>query len=90
MIQSVRDILPYCVRRLARLQLLNQLDDCGFFNAKTKEKSVYNKAIVDLIKKDEIAMETFLFFGNKRFKFRNCKRDKEGKLLSVEAYLSNK
>lgn len=89
--RKIEHIVPYSIRLLAIKQLLNRCLDDGYFDCHKKEDAIYNKAIIKLCISDSHAADEFMAGGN-GFRFRNHKKDKKGKLASVEAYLieSNK
>ncbi len=84
--QKPEHILPYSIRLLAIKQLLNRCLDDGYFDCHKKEDAIYNKAVIKLCISDSRASDEFMAGGN-GFRFRNHKKDKNGKLVSVEAYL---
>ena len=90
MMQKVDDMIPCTIRRMARLQLLSVLNDCGFFKAKTKEDVIYDQAVINLLMSSDKAMDSFLYSRFDYIKFRNHERNKDGQVVSVEAYLSDK
>lgn len=90
MMQKVEDMIPCVIRRMARLQLLCQLRNCGFFKAKTKEDVIYDQAVINLLMSSDKAMDSFLSSRFDYIRFRNHERNKDGQLISVEAYLSDK
>lgn len=90
MMQKVEDMIPCVIRRMARLQLLSQLCDCGFFKAKTKEDAIYDQAVINLLMSSDKAMNSFLSSRLDYIRFRNHERNKDGQLVSVEAYFSDK
>lgn len=87
--QKIEHILPYSIRLLAIKQVLNRCLDDGYFDCHKKEDVIYNKAIIKLCLSDSRASDEFMAGGN-GFRFRNHKKDKKGKLVSVEAYLPEK
>lgn len=84
--QKPEHILPYSIRLLAIKQLLNRCLDDGYFDCHKKEDAIYNKAVIKLCMSDSHAADEFMAGGN-GFRFRNHKKDKNGKLVSVEAYM---
>lgn len=88
--QKFEDMTPCVIRRMARFQLLCQLRDCGFFKAKKKEHVIYDQAVINLLMSSEKAMHSFLSSRFDYIRFRNYERNKEGQLVSVEAYLADK
>lgn len=76
----------YGIRRTAVIQTLLSCLDGGYFDCHRKEDALYNKAIIRLVLSDSCAMDKFLE-GDDCFRFRSHKRDKKGRLVSVEAYL---
>lgn len=84
--QKPEHILPYSIRLLAIKQLLNRCLDDGYFDCHKKEDAIYNKAVIKLCISDSHAADEFMAGGND-FRFRNHKKDNNGKLVSVEAYL---
>lgn len=88
--QKVEDMIPCVIRRMARLQLLSQLRDCGFFKAKTKEHVIYGQAVINLLMSSDKAMDSFLASRFDYIRFRNHERNKDGQLVNVEAYFSDK
>ena len=83
--QKQEHIFPYSIRLLAIKQLLNRCLDDGYFDCH-KKGTIYNKAVIKLCISDSHAADEFMAGGN-GFRFRNHKKDKKGKLASVEAYL---
>ena len=51
-----------------------------------KEDEIYTKAELECVLSSKDNTRRFLYFGFDGMRFRNHKRDKKGKLLSVEAY----
>lgn len=90
MMQKVEDMIPCTIRRMARLQLLSVLNDCGFFKAKTKEDVIYKQAVINLLMSSDKAIDSFISSRFDYIRFRNYERDKDGQLVNVEAYLSDK
>ena len=84
--QKPEHILPYSLRLLSIKQLLNRCLDDGYFYCHKKEDAIYNKAVIKLCISDSHAADEFMA-GENGFRFRNHKKDKNGKLVSVEAYL---
>lgn len=84
--QKIGYILPYSIRLLTIKQLLNRCLGDGYFDCHKKEDAIYNKAVIKLCISDSHAADEFMAGGN-GFRFRNHKKDKKGKLESVEAYL---
>ena len=82
------NIKVYDIRRTAVTQTLLSCLDGGYFECHKKEDALYNKAIISLVLSDSSAMDKFLA-GDDCFRFRGHKRDKRGRLVSVEAYLFN-
>ena len=82
------NIKVYDIRRTAVIQTLLSCLNGGYFECHKKEDALYNKAIIRLVLSDSCAMDKFLV-GDDCFRFRGHKRDKKGKLVSVEAYLFN-
>lgn len=80
------NLYPYSIQlSTTKLVLLTCLD-AGFFDAKTKEDAFYDKAIIRFCLSNNLATDEFVLGGHD-FKYRNHKKDKKGKLASVEAYL---
>lgn len=90
MMQKVEDMIPCVIRRMARLQLLCQFRDCGFFKAKTKEDVIYKQAVINLLMSSDKAIDSFLSSRFDYIRFRNHERNKDGQLVSAEAYLLGK
>lgn len=88
--QKVDDMIPCTIRRMARLQLLSALNDCGFFKAKTNEDVIYKQAVINLLMSSDKAIDSFISSRFDYIRFRNYERNKDGQLVSVEAYLSDK
>lgn len=84
--QKPEHLLPYSIRLSTINQVLNRCLDEGYFDSHKKEDAIYNKAIIKLCLSDTRASDEFMAGGN-GFMFRNHKKDKNGKLVSVEAYL---
>lgn len=82
------NIKIYDIRRTAVIQTLLSCLNGGYFECHKKEDALYNKAIIRLVLSDSCAMDKFLA-GDDCFRFRGHKRDKKGRLVSVEAYLFN-
>ena len=80
------NIKVYGIRRTAVTQTLLSCLNGGYFESHKKEDALYNKAIIRLVLSDSCAMDKFLV-GDDCFRFRGHKRDKRGRLVSVEAYL---
>lgn len=80
------NIGKYGIRLQAIRQALLVCLDGGFFDCCSKEDEVYNKAVVRLVLSNKLAAKLFMA-GCCHFRFRNHKKDKKGKLISVEAYL---
>lgn len=66
--------------------VLQKCLDLGYFDAKTKEDAFYDKAIIKFCLSNNLAADEFVLGGHD-FKYRNHKRDKRGKMVSVEVYL---
>lgn len=81
--EKVEHIIPYLIRIMAYKQILLNLMDYGFFNRKSKEDAVYDKAVIKHILSDNKALETFVI-GVNCINFKNHKKDKKGKLVSVD------
>ena len=77
----------YGLRLAAMRQLLHKLLDMGYFDCHRKEEALYNKAIITFCLSNSRACDELIEDGG-NFRFRNHKRDKRGKLISVEAYLA--
>lgn len=82
------NIKVYDIRRTAVIQTLLSCLNGRYFESHKKEDALYNKAIISLVLSDSCAMDKFLA-GDDCFRFRGHKRDKKGRLVSVEAYLYN-
>ena len=82
-------ISSYGIRGDAVRQTLLSCLDGGYFDCRKKEDEIYNKAIIKLVLSDSRAIDKFLE-GNYPFRFREHKKDKKGKLISVEAFLCEK
>lgn len=80
------NIVKYGIRLQAIRQALSVCLDEGFFDCHRKVDEIYNKAIIRFVLSDSRAADAFLG-DNHCFRFRNHKKDKKGKLISVEAYL---
>lgn len=80
------NIEKYGIHLQAIRQALFVCLDGGFFDCCSKEDEVYNKAVVRLVLSNKLSAKLFMA-GCYNFRFRNHKRDKNGKLISVEAYL---
>lgn len=80
------NITIYGIRLLAIKQVLNRCLDEGYFDCHKKEDAIYNKAIIKLCLSDSRASDEFMAGGD-GLRFRNHKKDRKGKLVSVEAYL---
>lgn len=76
----------YSLRMSAARQVVRLLLDGGYFNACKHEGEVYRKATIRYILSDMRAMEEYMATGGFGFRYRNHKKDKKGKLISVEAY----
>lgn len=84
--KKLENLYPYSIQlSTTKLVLLTCLD-AGFFDAKKKEDAIYIKALVNLCITDSRAADDFLY-GINSIRYRNHKKDKNGKLVSVEAYL---
>lgn len=66
--------------------VLQKCLDLGYFDAKTKEDAFYDKAIIKFCLSNNLAADEFVLGGHD-FRYRNHKRDKRGKMVSVEVYL---
>lgn len=72
-LQGARDFL---------LVLMERCADIDFVGKGTKQKEVYNKAIIDFLLLDKRNIE--LFLGYEPFRFYDHKTDNKGKLTSVK------
>lgn len=72
-LQGARDLL---------LVLMERCADIDFAGKDTKQKEVYNKAIIDFLLSDRMNMRRFL--EREPFRFYDHKIDNKGKLTSVK------
>lgn len=79
----------WSLRMQGARQILLRLKDCGMFTpAEWKgENAIYNKAMLDWLLADPRHIDVFLTAGDYDGRFRNHKKDKKGKLVSVEFYM---
>ena len=87
--KKTEHLYSYSIRISTIKQVLLTCLDLGYFDAKKKEDAIYIKAVVKLCLSDNRAAEDFIS-GGLGIMFRNHKKDKKGKLVSVEAYLFEK
>ena len=64
------------------LVLMERCADIDFVGKGTKQKEVYNKAIINFLLSDKRNMELFLVY--EPFRFYDHKTDNKGKLISVK------
>ena len=84
--QKPKNLFLYSIQLSTIKLVLRKCLDLEFFDAKKKEDAIYIKALARLCIADSRATDDFLY-GRNSIRFRNHKKDKKGKLASVEAYL---
>lgn len=84
--QKPKNLFLYSIQLSTIKLVLQKCLDLGYFDAKTKEDAFYDKAIIRFCLSNNLAADEFVLGGHD-FKYRNHKRDKRGKMVSVEVYL---
>ncbi len=75
------------VVRASRL-LLVRIKEQGWFDIRKNEDKIYRNALIEFLVNNPYYLEQFVFGGtiDERIGYRNHIRDKNGKLVKVEAY----
>lgn len=75
------------VVRASRL-LLVRIKEQGWFDIRKSDDKIYRNALIEFLVNNPYYLEQFIFGGtiDERIRYRNHVRDKNGKLITVEAY----
>ena len=68
--------------------LLVRIKEQGWFDIKKSDDKIYRNALIEFLVHNPYYLEQFIFGGtiDERIRYRNHVRDKNGKLITVEAY----